>query len=66
MATDISFALAVLAVISTHLPAFPLTLASVDDLGAIVIIALFFTDHLNLAFLGCALAGLAVFLRPWE
>ncbi|KOV54673.1 pH-dependent sodium/proton antiporter [Streptomyces sp. AS58] len=64
MATDIAFALGVLAVISTHLPAslraFLLTLAVVDDLGAIVIIALFFTDHLNLVFLGCALAGLAV------
>ncbi|MFG2972435.1 Na+/H+ antiporter NhaA [Streptomyces sp. NPDC048331] len=65
MATDIAFALAVLAVINTHLPAslraFLLTLAVVDDLGAIVIIALFFTDHLNAALLLCALAGLAVF-----
>ncbi|MFE2129409.1 Na+/H+ antiporter NhaA [Streptomyces amritsarensis] len=65
VATDIAFALAVLAVISTHLPAslraFLLTLAVVDDLGAIAIIALFFTDHLNPAFLGAALAGLAVF-----
>jgi NhaA family Na+:H+ antiporter len=48
--TDIAFALAVLAVISTHLPSalriFLLTLAVVDDLIAIVIIALFYTDHL--------------------
>ncbi|MFC4610483.1 Na+/H+ antiporter NhaA [Streptomyces maoxianensis] len=65
MATDIAFALAVLAVISTHLPtalrAFLLTLAVVDDLGAILIIALFFTSHLNYWALAGALAGLIVF-----
>ncbi|MFI8340949.1 Na+/H+ antiporter NhaA [Streptomyces sp. NPDC085639] len=65
MATDIAFALAVLAVISTHLPAalraFLLTLAVVDDLGAILIIAIFFTSDLNLWALGGAFAGLAVF-----
>ncbi|MEV0220432.1 Na+/H+ antiporter NhaA [Streptomyces sp. NPDC050704] len=65
MATDIAFALAVLAVISTHLPtalrAFLLTLAVVDDLGAILIIALFFTSDLNYWALAGALAGLVVF-----
>ncbi|MGW7327864.1 Na+/H+ antiporter NhaA [Streptomyces sp. NPDC054840] len=65
MATDIAFALAVLAVISTHLPAalraFLLTLAVVDDLGAILIIAVFFTSDLNLWALGGAFAGLALF-----
>ncbi|GAA4567246.1 Na+/H+ antiporter NhaA [Planotetraspora kaengkrachanensis] len=65
MATDIAFALAVLAVISTHLPtalrAFLLTLAVVDDLGAILIIAIFFTSALNLWALGGALSGLVLF-----
>ncbi|WP_159046579.1 transcriptional repressor LexA [Streptomyces sp. XY413] len=65
MATDIAFALAVLAVLSTHLPAalraFLLTLAVVDDLGAILIIAVFFTSDLNLWALAGAFAGLALF-----
>ena len=52
IATDIAFALAVLAVLSTHLPTalrtFLLTLAVVDDLLAIIVIAVFFTDDLSL------------------
>lgn len=64
-ATDIAFALAVLAVLSTHLPAalrtFLLTLAVVDDLLAIVVIAFFYTDHLNLGPLALSLLTIAVF-----
>src|SRR5215213_6557306 len=64
-ATDIAFALAVLALISTHLPAalrtFLLTLAVVDDLLAITIIAVFYTADLHLLPLALALVPLGVF-----
>ena len=64
-ATDIAFALAVLAVISTHLPSglrtFLLTLAVVDDLIAIVIIALFYTSSLQVLPLTLALLPLGAF-----
>ncbi|MGY1590415.1 Na+/H+ antiporter NhaA [Geodermatophilus sp. SYSU D00708] len=75
-ATDIAFALAVLAVISTHLPSalrtFLLTLAVVDDLLAIVVIAIFYTDDFSVAPLLLALIPLALFgllvqkrIRSW-
>ncbi|MEU5823913.1 Na+/H+ antiporter NhaA [Streptomyces sp. NPDC047803] len=64
-ATDIAFALAVLAVIGTSLPAalraFLLTLAVVDDLFAILIIAVFFTEDIDFLALAGAFLGLGLF-----
>jgi len=64
-ATDIAFAVAVLAVISTHLPSalrtFLLTLAVVDDLLAIAVIAIFYTATINLGALLLAMIPLALF-----
>lgn len=64
-ATDIAFAVAVLAVVGKFLPpalrVFLLTLAIVDDLMAITIIATFYTNGLDLLLLGVALIPLAVF-----
>jgi Na+:H+ antiporter, NhaA family len=63
IATDIAFALAVLGVAGHRAPpaarAFLLTLAVVDDLGTIIVIALFFSGGISLAWLGGAV-GLAL------
>jgi len=69
IATDIAFALAVLAVAGKHLPAslraFLLTLAVVDDLAAITVIAIFYTADLNqnMLFFAVALAALYAVLQ---
>ncbi|MFS6528384.1 Na+/H+ antiporter NhaA [Microbacterium aurugineum] len=64
-ATDIAFAVAVLAIIGSHLPSalriFLLTLAVVDDLIAIGIIALFYTETIEVLPLVLALAVIAVY-----
>jgi NhaA family Na+:H+ antiporter len=75
-ATDIAFAVAVLAVISTHLPValrtFLLTLAVVDDLLAITVIAVFYTRSLEPLWLLAALVPIGAFgvlvqrrIRSW-
>ena len=75
MATDIAFAVGVLGILGHRIPPaarlFLLTLAIVDDIGAILVIAVFYTSDLALGWLTLALGLLAVMalakrLRIWS
>ena len=66
MATDIAFSLGVLAMLGKRVPLslkiFLTTLAVVDDIGGIIVIAVFYSTHIELALLGYAAILLGVLL----
>ena len=65
-ATDIAFALGLLALLGSRVPvalkALLLAIAIIDDIGAIAIIAIFYTENMNLAALALALVPAAAML----
>lgn len=69
MATDIAFALGILALLGDRIPnslkVFLASLAIADDLGALLVIAFFYTEHLNIEALGfaAAIVGLLILLN---
>ncbi len=69
MATDIAFAVGVVSLLGNRVPGamkvFLLTLAIVDDIGAIAVIAIFYTDDLSTGWLliAIALLGLVLIMR---
>ena len=64
MATDIAFAVGIVTLLGSRVPVgakiFLMTLAVADDIGAIVVIAVFYTGSLAWGWLACALVGLLV------
>jgi len=72
MATDIAFALGILMLLGSRVPVslkvFLTAVAIIDDLGAIVVIAVFYTDHLSMTMLAAAGGGavLLLLLNRWR